>query len=45
MGDFIFAAVEKGEITLGYNLGAGFTKITSPIFVADDKWHTLIIQR
>ena len=45
MGDFIFAAIDKGEITLGYNLGSGFTKITSPIFVADDNWHTFEIVR
>ena len=45
MGDFLFLAVIKGELTFGYNLGAGFKGVKSPIFVADGEWHTVKITR
>ncbi len=46
MGDFLFIAVYKGEVILGYNLGGGFRKIVeSLVYVSNDEWHTVKVTR
>ena len=45
MGDFVFIALKNGEVVFGYNLGQGFKALESPVFVADDEWHTVKVTR
>ncbi|XP_022100567.1 agrin-like isoform X2 [Acanthaster planci] len=44
-GDFVAVAIVNGQVEFAYNLGAGVKRISSPVSVNDDQWHTVIISR